>query len=510
MKLIKIRRNVLLFALLFVTLSCSNKKSIQYDILIEKATVINGTGSEPYVANVLIKGDSIALIDKDTTSSYPADDTINARGLVLTPGFIDTHAHGDPLKTPDFKNFLSMGVTTICLGQDGSSPGQKNLNDWMGVVSKAQPGVNIVPFVGHGTLRMLSGIEYDTLPSGEALAAMEKLLQEAMEAGCFGMTTGLEYTPGYYAGSEELIRLAKIVGDNNGMIMSHIRNEDNHRVETSIRELLSQGKYCPVHVSHIKVVYGKGKERGKEILALLDSARNSGITITADLYPYTASYTGIAILFPEWAKKPYDYQEVLKNRRQELGKLLRNKVMRRNGPEATLLGSGKFKGKTLEQVAEELQKPFEEVLMDDIGPYGASGAYFVMDKSLQEAFLTDPHIMICTDGSPTINHPRGYGSFAKVIETYAVQENLLTLADAIWKMSGLSAETIGLKNRGLIKTGYKADVLIFDPEEIRANATYENPHQLSTGFQYVIVNGKIVKEGEDFNNKKMGQMLKKE
>lgn len=499
------------FAPLFIAcfFSCHNNSNVTYDLLIEKASIIDGTGKGPYTANVLIKGDSIALIDKDTSTAYSVEKTINAQGLVLTPGFIDTHAHGDPLATPAFENFLAMGVTTICLGQDGFSPGQKDMRVWVDSVNAMRPAVNIAMFAGHSTLRMLSGTEYDTVPSEENLASMENLLGDAMEAGCFGMTTGLEYTPGYYAETLELNRLAKVVGANNGIVMSHMRNEDDAFVEASIRELLAQGEYCPVHVSHIKVVYGKGKTRAGEILQLLDSARKSGIEVTADFYPYMASYTGIAILFPEWAKKPYEYQEVLNLKRKALGDFLRNKIIQRNGPEATLVGSGPYKGKNLAQISKELNKPFEDVLMDDIGPYGASGAYFIMDEPLQEAFLSAPHIMICSDGSPTMNHPRGYGTFAKIIETYVVKEEMLPLEDAIWKMSGLPAKTLGLKNRGIIGPGYKADILIFNPLMIKENATYEDPQQLSSGFRYVIVNGIIVKEGKEFSEDRAGIVLKR-
>lgn len=509
----KLYRRVALFVKLVVVslafASCQQVATDQnrYELLIRNAMVVDGTGSAAYAAQVLINGDSIALIDTDTSRTYTADRTIDAAGLYLTPGFIDTHAHGDPLETPDFSNFLSMGITTICLGQDGFSPQRENLKEWMREVDGKELGVNVAMFAGHNTLRMLSGIEYDSIPSEQGRAKLEQLLSDALDAGCFGMTTGLEYNPGYYARPAELNRLAEIVGSKGGIIMSHMRNEDDAFVEASIRELLEQGKYCPVHVSHIKVVYGKGEERANRVLQVLDSARQQGIQVTADFYPYTASYTGIAILFPDWAKKPHDYQEVLKTRRQELATFLRNKIIQRNGPEATLIGSGPYKSKTLQQVAEELNKPFELALMEDIGPYGADGAYFIMDETLQETFLKDPHVMVCTDGSPTMRHPRSFGAFARILETYVVQKKLLSLEEAVHKMTGLSAETIGLRDRGLIKQGYKADLLLFRPEEVKENATYENPHQEASGFRYIMVNGKVVREGDQKSVKETGRIL---
>jgi N-acyl-D-amino-acid deacylase len=503
-------RFTVLIILLILGFSCQRvQNEMSYDLLIKNATVIDGTGGAPYKAQVLVSGDSIVKIDRDTTASYTAGRTIDARGLYLTPGFIDAHAHGDPLETPEFSNFLSMGVTTICLGQDGFSPEREDLTEWMQEVNDKQPGVNIAMFAGHNTLRMLSGIQYDTLPSADGLAKMEQLLTNALDAGCYGMTTGLEYNPGYYAHSKELNRLAEVVGAKGGLIMSHMRNEDDAYVESSIRELLAQGAYCPVHVSHIKVVYGKGEERANQILQLLDSARQQGIKVTADFYPYTASYTGIAILFPDWAKKPHDYNQILRTRRAELATFLRNKIIQRNGPEATLIGSGPYKGKTLQQIAEELNKPFELALMEDIGPYGAGGAYFIMDEALQETFLKDPHVMVCSDGSPSMRHPRSFGTFARILETYVVQKQLLTLEEAVHKMTGLSAQTIGIQDRGLVQTGYKADLLLFRPEEIKENATYENPLLEASGFRYILVNGVVVKEDGREIAKRTGRVLSK-
>ncbi|WP_299823806.1 amidohydrolase family protein [uncultured Pontibacter sp.] len=493
--------------------SCQNTQEQadqnEYDLLVQKALIVDGTGGEPYFASLLISGDSIAKIDKDTTASYKVKRTINANGMAVTPGFIDTHAHGNPMKTPEFRNFLAMGVTTIFLGQDGTSPYFEDMKVWMDSVELVKPAVNVGMFAGHNTLRMMSGAKYDSVPSENHMANMEKLLANAMDAGCYGMTTGLEYNPGYYAQSEELNRLAKVVGEKGGMIMSHMRNEDDQFVEASIKELLVQGKYCPVHVSHIKVVYGKNKARAHEILQLLDSARTSGTKVTADFYPYTASYTTIGILFPEWAKQPYDYSQVVRTRRNELATYLRNRVNLRNGPEATLIGSGKYKGKNLAQLSKELNKPFEDVLIDNINPYGAEGAYFIMNESLQEEFLKDPHVMICTDGSPTMSHPRSFGSFAKIIETYVVDKKLLTLQEAVRKMTGLSAETIGVAKRGFIREGYKADILVFDPKAVKEHATFDKPMQLSTGFQFILVNGQVVKEGERYNKNRYGEMLKK-
>ncbi len=481
----------------------------EYDLLIKNAKLIDGTGGASYSASLLIQGDRIAHIEKDINKNFRAKKTIDADGKVLAPGFIDTHAHGDPLETPEFENFLAMGVTTVFLGQDGSSPDTPDLSAWMNRVDKAEPGPNIAMFVGHGTLRMLSGVKYDKEPSKAALSKMNELLKDAMEAGSFGLSTGLEYNPGYLAKQEELDLLAKTVAAYKGMVMSHMRNEDDAFMEESLAELMAQGVYCPVHVSHIKIVYGKGEERAKEILQLLDEERKSGKTVTADIYPYEASYTSVSILFPEWAKPPANYQQVVAARGEELETYLRDRVNLRNGPEATLIGSGPYKGKNLKEIADLEGKPFEKVLVEDIGPSGTSAAYFVMDENVMKTFLLDEHINICSDGSPTSNHPRSYGTFAKIIEEYVVKEPLMDLETAIYKMTGLAAKNVGIIDRGIIKIGNKADLVIFQPEAVKARATYENAAQPAEGFDFVVVNGVIAMQNQKLLER-AGKIIKKQ
>ncbi len=509
----------LLFSL-FIAFSCTNEPtafenfrqvhpSLEFDLLIKNGKVIDGTGKPAYQADVLIQADSIAFIGEVDTTATRFKKIIDASGKFVSPGFIDTHSHGNPLETPDFQNFLAMGATTISLGKDGSSPAQEDLSEWMQAVEDTMPGVNIAMFVGHGTLRMLSGIKYNPRPTQEQIADMGQMLARNLDAGCFGMTTGLEYIPGTYAPDYELEHLAKIVGEKGKFITSHVRNEDDEAIESSLRELLLQGRYCPVVVSHIKVVYGKGESRAEEILQLLDSARAEGIKVTADVYPYTASYTTISIVFPEWALSPHDYDEVVRTKRAELAEFLREKVKQRNGPEATLIGTAPWAGKTLAQVAEDLDKPFEDVLIDDIKPGGASGAYFVMDDNLQARFITDSSVMICSDGSPTSRHPRGHGTFAKIIEQYVLQDSLLSLEEAVRKMTSLPAQTMGLADRGVLAPGMKADILVFDPKFVKATATYENPFQLAEGFDEVIVNGQLSLEKGAFSGQRHGKMLRR-
>ena len=236
----------------------------------------------------------------------------------------------------------------------------------------------------------------------------------------FGMSTGLEYNPGLNARRGELEALAKVVGANDRMIMSHMRNEDDDQLDASLAELLDQGRFARVHVSHLKSVFGSGTARAEEILGILSDAREQGVEITAEIYPYTASYTGIGIVFPVWAKTAEQFEVAKRERREELATYLRDRVNRRNGPEATLLGTDPWTGKTLAELSFELEMPFEDVLIDVIGPQGGSGAYFVMNDELQSRLLADPLVGVCSDGSPTGFHPRGHGTFARIIERYVV------------------------------------------------------------------------------------------
>ncbi len=356
------------------------------DLFIENGQVLDGLGNDAEAADIVVVDGMIVFVG----DAQFTDDDLNTRvrkrveanGRIVAPGFIDLHSHGDPLATPELENFLAMGVTTISLGQDGDSPEVQDLSDWLGQVAAKGIGTNLAMFVGHGTLRTLSGIGRTEVPEPADLQSMLDMLDATLKY-TFGLSSGLEYNPGLNARSAELQALAKIVGRNNRMIMSHMRNEDDDQLENSIAELLDQGRFARVHASHLKSVYGKGGDRADQIISILREARTSGIEITADMYPYNASYTGIDIVFPVWAKTVEQFEVARVERREELRQFLRNRVNRRNGPESTLLGTDPYTGKTLAELSHELEMPFEDVLIDVIGPDGVSGAYFVMNEELQ-------------------------------------------------------------------------------------------------------------------------------
>lgn len=498
---------------------CKNEQlSGSFDTLISNAVIIDGTGGSATQGDLLIKNGTIVAIGKFRPDQLQINEHIDAAGRVLTPGFIDLHSHGNPLRTPLFENFLRMGVTTISLGQDGSSVSTRDIGSWMNRIDSLKTGPNIIHFQGHGTLRRLVNAPLQPNLHDSLITDMQKLMRIAMESGSFGLSTGLEYEPGTFADLNELIAVSRPVAEYNGLVMSHVRNEDDDKIEESIEELIEYGRVsgAAVHVSHIKIVFENDPEKAGQLLSVLEAARRDGITITADVYPYAASYTGIGIVFPEWARPPHDFDTVVKQRRTELEQYLRNRIEQRNGPEATLFGTRPWTGMTLAEVADSLNKPFEDVLIDDIGPRGAGAAYFVMNEEVVRRFLLQPDISISSDGSPTMQHPRSYGSFARIIDTYVNKEKVLALEDAIYKMSGLSAAILGLDNpdlvstpRGIIKKGFAADLLIFNPENVRENATFDNPHQYAEGFDWVIVNGTpVIRKGE-LTEQRNGKVLRK-
>jgi N-acyl-D-aspartate/D-glutamate deacylase len=445
---------------------------------------------------VLLRDGRVAFVGTMDTDTLDVQNHIDATGLIVAPGFIDAHAHGNPVGEPYFPNFLAMGVTTIVLGQDGGGPQVSGLSAHMDSLDAARPSVNVAYLVGHNTIRRESGVGFDE-PDAEGLARMSSLVAEGLEAGAFGLSTGLEYDPGSRADVDELIAIAMPVAAADGVVSSHLRSEDADKVGGALEELIEQGRRsgARIHASHLKIVLESDPSAAAALLEAMETARADGVGITGDVYPYVASYTGIGILFPEWARGPNDYATVVSERRDELAAHLRGRVESRNGPEATLFGSSEWAGRTLAEVASETGQVYEDVLID-LGPSGASAAYFVMDEGIMSALLADPNIVVSSDGSPTMLHPRGHGAFPRVLRQYAIEGDLFTLEEAIHKMSGLTANTFRLDDgtrvdvrRGQVQEGWAADLIVFDPAAVRDPATFGDPHQLAEGMHAVFVGG---------------------
>lgn len=467
-----------------------------YDLLIRGGTVVDGTGEPGRPADVLVRDGLVAHVGQVDADTLTVAETFDATGLIVAPGFIDPHAHGDPTETPAFANFLAQGVTTIVLGQDGSSPDPTGFAATLDAVDAARPALNVAYLVGHNTIRRASGVDFGD-PDAAGLERMASLVEQALDAGAFGLSTGLEYTPGNQAGIEELTAVGRPVAAVDGVIMSHVRSEDGDQIDASVGELLEQGRRsgARVHVSHAKIVLEDDPLAAERVLAALDAARSDGMDVTADVYPYTASFTGISILFPDWARGPTPYADVVRDRRAELEAHLRARVGARNGPEATLFGSGPWSGLTLAEAAAREGRPFEDLLIE-LGPGGASAAYFVMDEAVMQRLLVDPHVAVSSDGSPTMSHPRGYGSQARVLRTFAGESEILSLEEAVRKLTALPAGILGLDDpgrvdvpRGVVREGMAADLVAFDPAEVEDRADFETPHTLAAGMRAVWVGG---------------------
>ena len=494
-----------LAGLLLLSLSCTPEADpapadgpAAYDWHIRGGTVIDGTGQPAQTADVLVRDDTIAHVGAVAPDTLDAARTFDASGLAVTPGFIDAHAHGDPLDTPRFRNFLAMGVTTLLLGQDGGGPEANAFDEHLAAVQQARPFVNVGYLVGHNTLRHEAGIGYDT-PTAAERRALAGLVAQGLDAGAFGLSTGLEYDPGTQAQMPELVAIAEPVAERDAVVMSHIRSEDAADIEASIAELLEQGRRAGAHVhaSHLKIVLSDDTSQAAAVLDQMADAREDGPAVTADVYPYTASFTGISILFPEWARPPNDYETVLDTRTDELRTYLTRRVRQRNGSDATLFGTGQWTGLTLAEVADSTGRSPAEVLMD-LGPDGPSAAYFVMDEAVMNRFLAAEHTVVSSDGSPTMHHPRGHGAFARVLARHTGPDALLRLNEAVHKMTGRTASIVDLDDparvrtpRGLVREGYAADLLAFDPEAVQDRATFSRPHRRARGMERVWVNGTL-------------------
>lgn len=465
--------------------------------LFRQVTLVDGSGAPPRLADVLVTGERIARIASPAARrSRSAARVIEGEGRILAPGFIDTHSHGDPLEQ-SFETSLAMGVTTIVVGVDGSGPRvgkDLDLRSWMRAVERGRIDVNVAALSSHGTLRHAVGVpDAVRRPDAAMLGRMAAQLDRELRAGAFGLSYGLEYVPGIYSETAELTTLGRTASRYGAVVMSHMRSENDDEIEASINELIASTLPGRPHISHLKVVFGKGEQRARALLGFLHAKRRQGIELTADAYPYTAGFTGIAILFPQWALPPTDYSKVVAERRQELRDHLQRRMIRRGGPEALLFGTPPYTGKTVAQAAQEAGLHFADFLVE-IGPEGGRGAHFTMDKALQDRLVLDPFVAISTDGGPGIHHPRSAGTYAKLIEDYVVRDRTLSVEEAIRKATSLPARIMRLVDRGVIRAGAKADLILFDPPKVRARSTYLDPFAKAEGFDLVMVNGRAAFE----------------
>ena len=486
------------------------------DLILRNGTVIDGSGLPSTHTDVGIAGDRIVFVG--STAGRKAKRVIDATGLVITPGFIDPHTHtADDLTDPKRgrnEAYLMQGVSTVATGNDGDSP--EHTGDTLARWARQGIGTNAALFIGEGTVRSEVMGMSDAKPTPEQMEKMKALVDTAMNEGAIGLSTGLYYAPGSYATTEEIIALARVAAQHGGIYDTHMRDESTYNIGlmNSVRETLRIGKEAnmPVMISHIKALGADVWGQSTEVIALIDEARKAGINATASQYPYDASGTSVtASLVPRWAEAD---GKLLKNiddpvLHQRLIQEMTENLRRRGGPETLLMTAAKDKsivGKNLAQIAKERNVSPIEAALQIIRAGGSSVASFNMKESDIEAFMKQPWVMTCSDGSE--GHPRKYGTFPHKIHEYVYEKHVLSLEAAVRSSTSLPAETLRLKNRGLLKQGYFADVLVFDPKTFIDRATYENPTVLATGVQYLLVNGKVAVDRGKLTATLAGRALK--
>jgi N-acyl-D-aspartate/D-glutamate deacylase len=483
-----------------------------FDLLIQNASIIDGTGTPAFPAAVAVRDGRIAALG---SPEGVAARTIDAVGLTVAPGFIDVHAHDDDavINTPmDFK--LMQGVTTDIVGNCGAGQAPRDPNrppmpgvnfvlgaraegDWqtfgeyMDAVERAHPAVNVACFIPHGAVRYAAMGTDNRPPTDAELNQMREHIAEGMAAGALGVSTGLIYPPGAYARTDELVELATVAAQHGGIYMSHIRNEGDRLLE-AIEEAVTIGREAglPVEISHHKA--GSRATWGKthESIAYLEQQRAAGLEVTWDAYPYTAGSTILAALARSG---------------DELD------------PEALYVASVKhrheYEGKSISEIASTLDLPPDHALRRVLSEEPeAVAVYFMMDEGDVRRVLAHPLCMIGSDGIPSPTgkpHPRLYGTFPRVLGLYSREERLFPLEEAIRKMTSLPANRMNLPERGEIREGYDADLVIFDPETINDTATYEEPRRYPSGIEYVIVNGEIAAERGNQNPVRAGRLLRR-
>ena len=496
-----------------------------YDILIRNGKIIDGTGNSWYYGDVAVKDGKIIAIGK--LPNAIANKTIDAKGLIVAPGFIDVHAHieGGVFERPTADNYIYDGVTTVVTGNCGGSA--DDLKKFFGQLDSMKTSINVASLVGHNTVRRLAMGLNNRLATPDEQKKMEALVAQAMKDGAVGLSTGLIYLPGMYSNTAEVIGLAKAAANYNGIYASHIRNEENGVVD-AVNEAINIGKAAniPVQVSHFKVSGPANWGKSKETLALIEGARKDGYDVTIDQYPYTASSTNLGIRLPEWAlaggddslKKriadPVLHKQILQEM-QEMQKKYKYKdysyaFVAMHKADTTLNGKNiseinKLKGRKA--------KPTEEAttILDMMVAGGAQMVYHSMNEEDVRYIIKYPFNMVGADGGVSngkgFPHPRTYGTNARVLGKYVREEKLISLEEAIRRMTSLAAQKFQLKDRGLLKEGYAADIVIFNEKEVNDKATFEQPHQFSVGFYYLLVNGKLVLAEGKHNGTKSGTPL---
>jgi N-acyl-D-amino-acid deacylase len=480
------------------------------DYIIRNGKLIDGTGNQWQIKDVAIKNNKIAAIG--TLTNWKGKKEIDAKGLIVSPGFIDVHAHieGGEVKNPLATNFIYDGVTSVITGNCGGST--NDMKNYFDFIDSLGVSINIAALMGHNNIRKQVMGSANRHATALELQQMEAITDKAMKAGAVGMSTGLIYIPGTFAPTDEVVALAKVVAKNGGVYSSHIRNEED-KVAEAIKEAIEIGRQAkiPVEISHFKVNGQNNWGRSDEALALVENARKEGIEVTIDQYPYTASSTNLGILLPDWVLA--DGQDSILARLKNAD--IRSKakahsinMIKKRGLKhfdyavvANFKSDTSYNGKNFREIniirgnKDNAQEEAETIVqMIELG--GAQMVYHGMGDKDVKKIMAYPFNMAASDAGIAVMgvsrpHPRAYGTNARVLGKYVREEKVMSLEEAIRRMTSLPANKFNFKERGIIKEGFFADIVVFDENEVIDMATFENPHQFSKGFKYVFVNGAI-------------------
>jgi N-acyl-D-amino-acid deacylase len=514
-----------LFTTLFIC-SLYSQGQTTADLIIRNGKIYDGTGNSWFYGDIAIKNGKILKIGY--LNNLQAAKTIDAKGLVVAPGFIDVHGHIEDgiVKTPTADNYIFDGVTTVITGNCGGS--ERDIRAYLHLVDSIRPSINIASLVGHNTIRAQIMNRDNRTPTADEQRQMEDLVENAMKGGAVGLSTGLIYIPGTFAKTEEVVGLAKAAAKYNGVYASHIRDEENKAVE-AINEAINIGKEAniPVQISHFKIGGKSNWGKSNITLDLVKKARLDGWEVTIDQYPYTASSTNLGIRLPDWTfaggndsmKVRLQDPPTRAKIKKEMLKQLHDygfsnysyAVVANYSTDTT------YNGKNISEINKLMgRKPDAsheaETIMDMVESGGAQMVYNSMNEDDVKYIMKYPFSMFGADAGIRVfgqgmPHPRGYGTNARVLGKYVRDEKVIPLEEAIRRMSSLAAQKFGLNDRGLLLPNYAADVVIFSETEVRDMATFQQPHAYSKGFKYVIVNGELVVENEKHMGTRSGRAL---
>jgi N-acyl-D-amino-acid deacylase len=498
-----------------LTLLCflllTNFLQAQADILIKNGRILDGTGNSWYWGDVAVKDGKILRTGKGL--NMQAATVIDAGGRIVAPGFIDVHTHieGDDARNPTADNFIYDGVTSVVTGNCGAS--HTDIKTYFKKLDSLKLSINVATLIGHNDVRKAVMGTANRQPTEEELRRMEAIVEEAMRDGAVGLSTGLIYIPGTYSSTDEVVRLAKAASRYGGVYATHMRDEGD-KITDAINEALHIGREArmPVQISHFKLSGQQNWGRSRETLPMVIKARQEGLDVTIDQYPYTASSTGLGTLLPDEILADGQDSIAARLQRPEVRKYVTSYMLQRLKKRklkhfsypvvAFYRADTTLNGKSIEEVnllmgRRHKAKEETETVMDMMSKGGASMVFHGMSEADIKNIMLYPFNMFASDASIRVYnqgapHPRGYGTNARVLGKYVREEGVISLEEAVRRMTSLPAQKFGLKDRGLLHEGMAADIVVFDEKEVADLSTYDKPHAYSKGFQYVLVNGQVV------------------